>query len=292
MTLLYQERNLENINKLADNTKAVALKWHEYCEKNGLQVLVYETIRTEAQQKANVAKGASQTMKSYHLVGQALDFVMVNSKKEALWSGYGSADAKKAIAEAKRLGFEWGGDWTGFVDKPHLQFNYKGYGTDTFGKKATVSTSSKAPAKNYLENGDEGADVTDLQKKLNKIGGYKLVEDGIFGKKTEDAVRDFQKKYKLSVDGLAGKNTIAKLDSEIKAKEAKKDTGIKSVGKIIVDGVKNYTYIYEKNSDKSKKLGQAKKNATYDISGSVKDWYEIIYKEKRAYIKSKYCSKK
>ncbi|EAE2905586.1 M15 family peptidase, partial [Listeria monocytogenes] len=41
---------------------------------------------------------------------------------------------------------EWGGDWSGFVDNPHLQFNYKGYGTDTFGKGASTSNSSKPSA--------------------------------------------------------------------------------------------------------------------------------------------------
>ncbi|GGH16689.1 hypothetical protein GCM10008013_11610 [Paenibacillus segetis] len=28
------------------------------------------------------------------------------------------------------MDFEWGGDWSGSWDKPHLQYNYKGYGTD------------------------------------------------------------------------------------------------------------------------------------------------------------------
>jgi glucan-binding YG repeat protein len=133
MTLTYEKRNLDNIANLADNTKAAALKWHAFLVANNIDILIYETIRTEAQQRENVAKGASQTMNSYHLKGQALDFVLIKSGKEA-WNGYNSPDVKKAVAEAKCLGFEWGGDWTGFVDQPHLQFNFKGYGTDTFGK--------------------------------------------------------------------------------------------------------------------------------------------------------------
>ncbi|WP_420869169.1 DUF3597 family protein [Cytobacillus horneckiae] len=144
MTLYYFQRNLDNIAKLADNTKAKALKWHEFLVKNDIDILIYETIRTEAKQRENVNKGASQTMKSYHLKGQALDFVPVNSKGETLWNGYEAADVKKAIKEAKRLGFEWGGDWKSFVDKPHLQYNYKGYGTDTFnGSKANSPSDDK-----------------------------------------------------------------------------------------------------------------------------------------------------
>ncbi|XRL87097.1 hypothetical protein P5666_22795 [Bacillus subtilis] len=80
MTMYYYSRNMDNmdnINKLADNTKAAAKKLLAYAEKNKIGVLIYGTIRTEAQQRQNVNKGVSQTMKSYHLVGQALDFVQL-----------------------------------------------------------------------------------------------------------------------------------------------------------------------------------------------------------------------
>lgn len=103
MTLYYLERNLNNIAKLADNTKALALKWHEYLVKNDINILIYETIRTEAKQREYVNSGASQTMRSYHLVGQALDFVPVNSKGKTLWNGYGAADVKKPLKKLSAL---------------------------------------------------------------------------------------------------------------------------------------------------------------------------------------------
>ncbi|MEG7732594.1 M15 family metallopeptidase [Listeria monocytogenes] len=145
MTSYYYSRSLANVNKLADNTKAAARKLLDWSESNGIEVLIYETIRTKEQQAANVASGASQTMRSYHLVGQALDFVMAKSKTVD-WGAYRSDKGKKFVAKAKSLGFEWGGDWSGFVDNPHLQFNYKGYGTDNFGKGASTSNSSKPSA--------------------------------------------------------------------------------------------------------------------------------------------------
>lgn len=80
MTSYYYSRSLANVNKLADNTKAAARKLLDWSESNGIEVLIYETIRTKEQQAANVASGASQTMRSYHLVGQALDFVMAKGK--------------------------------------------------------------------------------------------------------------------------------------------------------------------------------------------------------------------
>ncbi|AEA16333.1 MULTISPECIES: SH3 domain-containing protein [Bacillus] len=132
----YHNRNVSNLNKLADNTKAAAFKWYQYCIDNGIEVLIYETIRTVEQQREYVRKGASQTMRSYHLVGQALDFVPIQSNGTEDWNGYNKEPWASAIRYAKQIGFEWGGDWKGFVDSPHLQYNYKGYGTDTFGKGA------------------------------------------------------------------------------------------------------------------------------------------------------------
>jgi peptidoglycan LD-endopeptidase CwlK len=159
----YHERNLENLQKLGDKTKAVAVKWYEYLIDNGIDVLIYETIRTKEQQAENVRKGASKTMKSYHLVGQALDFVPVKDGK-ADWNGYDDPAIKKAIAKAKEFGFTWGGDWDNdgqttderFVDKPHLQYDKIPYGSDTFKTKdvkitlpepKVVSAKSTAPAK-------------------------------------------------------------------------------------------------------------------------------------------------
>ncbi|KHF28291.1 hypothetical protein LR68_02833 [Anoxybacillus sp. BCO1] len=104
----YHERNLANLEKLAPNTKRAAMEWYNWCIANGIDILIYETIRTEEQQRYYVASGKSQTMKSYHLVGQALDFVpIINGKTD--WNGYGRSDMRQAIAKAKELGFEWAG---------------------------------------------------------------------------------------------------------------------------------------------------------------------------------------
>ncbi|EIB7774673.1 peptidase M15 [Listeria monocytogenes] len=162
MASYYYSRSLANVNKLADNTKAAARKLLDWSENNGIEVLIYETIRTKEQQAANVANGASQTMRSYHLVGQALDFAMTKGKTVD-WGAYRSDKGKKFVAKAKSLGFEWGGDWSGFVDNPHLQFNYKGYGTDTFGKGASTSNSSK-PSANANTNSLGLVDYMNLNK--------------------------------------------------------------------------------------------------------------------------------
>ncbi|WP_342546895.1 M15 family metallopeptidase [Lysinibacillus sp. FSL K6-4013] len=160
--MIYDTRNRTNINKLADHTKLAAINWYDYCINNQIQILIYETIRTVEQQKLNVANGKSQTMKSYHLVGQALDWVLVDANGTALWNAYKTSNADKVINYAKKLGFVSGRDWG--WDAPHLQYEHKGYGTDTFGK--------------FKENGDEltmseynelKKMITDLQKENTEL---------------------------------------------------------------------------------------------------------------------------
>lgn len=85
---------------------------------------------------------------------------------------------------------------------------------------SSTNTSTTTTTKNWIEYGDRGNDVKTLQTKLNKVG-YKLEVNGICGNATVTAIKDFQEKYNLTVDGQAGKNTITKLDSVIAAKENK-----------------------------------------------------------------------
>ncbi|QQO39326.1 endolysin [Microbacterium phage PineapplePluto] len=50
----------------------------------------------------------------------------------------------------------------------------------------------------------------DIQRALNKFG-YKLVEDNIWGRKSSNALADFQKKHGLAVDRIVGPATRQKL---------------------------------------------------------------------------------
>ncbi|TCP29228.1 3D (Asp-Asp-Asp) domain-containing protein [Scopulibacillus darangshiensis] len=58
-----------------------------------------------------------------------------------------------------------------------------------------------------LSSGDEGYDVTVIQDKLKELGYYKGNVDGLFGSLTLNAVKDFQGKKDLAVDGLVGPKT-------------------------------------------------------------------------------------
>ena len=57
--------------------------------------------------------------------------------------------------------------------------------------------------------GSTGDEVTQIQKKLKQWGYYNGDIDGIFGSRTEAAVKSFQRKNGLTADGIAGPQTLA-----------------------------------------------------------------------------------
>ena len=56
--------------------------------------------------------------------------------------------------------------------------------------------------------GSRGSEVTQIQTKLKRWGYYNGNIDGIYGTQTVEAVKYFQRKNNLVVDGIAGKNTL------------------------------------------------------------------------------------
>ncbi|TWD99393.1 peptidoglycan hydrolase-like protein with peptidoglycan-binding domain [Neobacillus bataviensis] len=84
---------------------------------------------------------------------------------------------------------------------------------------STISTSkpssSTKSSPNLLKSGDKGPDVKKLQQYLIKAGEKlpKYGTDSDFGKETEAAVRSFQAKHGLAVDGIVGPKTRAKLET-------------------------------------------------------------------------------
>ena len=103
------------------------------------------------------------------------------------------------------------GKYTGYV--------YKTYVSVT----KTASSSSSSSSATRLEKGSTGSDVKDLQTKLKKLGYYDAYVDGDYGDTTVAAVKAFQKKYNLTADGIAGKETLRKLDSVYKNANSDKD---------------------------------------------------------------------
>lgn len=59
--------------------------------------------------------------------------------------------------------------------------------------------------------GSRGQEVTNIQTRLKNWGYYKGNVDGIYGYQTSNAVKHFQRKNGLTVDGIAGAKTLEAL---------------------------------------------------------------------------------
>lgn len=70
-----------------------------------------------------------------------------------------------------------------------------------------ISKNSKVEA--LSKYGSRGNEVTQIQTKLKRWGYYNGSIDGVYGSKTLEAVKSFQRKNGLTVDGIAGEKTLA-----------------------------------------------------------------------------------
>ena len=73
-------------------------------------------------------------------------------------------------------------------------------GISIYQKESTAETLSKY--------GSRGTEVTQIQTKLKRWGYYSGNIDGIYGTQTVNAVKYFQRKNGLTVDGIAGPATL------------------------------------------------------------------------------------
>ncbi|KAI7252020.1 hypothetical protein KC345_g11521 [Hortaea werneckii] len=97
-------------------------------------------MRTIAEQNALYAQGRTKKGNivtnapggsSYHNYGLAIDFaLLLPDGKSVSWDirrdgdNDKVADWQEVAQEAKKLGFEWGGDWSSFKDYSHLQMSF------------------------------------------------------------------------------------------------------------------------------------------------------------------------
>lgn len=81
-----------------------------------------------------------------------------------------------------------------------------------FGIGMTASSMNVQPVYAAVyQQGSSGSTVKTIQKKLKNWGYYKGAVDGIFGSKTKEAVKYFQRRNGLKADGIVGNKTLAAL---------------------------------------------------------------------------------
>ena len=90
---------------------------------------ITQGLRTLEQQQALFNAGKSQTMRSRHLSGHAVDIAVIDNGT-VTWDfdKYKVvADHIKDVAKLNDVPINWGGDWVTFKDGPHFELNKNVY---------------------------------------------------------------------------------------------------------------------------------------------------------------------
>lgn len=175
----------------------------------GVPIIITQGLRTKAEQNALYAKGRTQQQlnavglshvtaqpkekvvtkaiggTSYHNYGLAIDFALLLPNGSSVsWDMArdgdqdGTLDWREVVEEAKKLGFEWGGDWTSFKDYPHLQM--------TFGLKISQLQGGAQPTETQtakvlaqVERYMKEAEDVKVDKAATVVNGNRLGDDSV-----------------------------------------------------------------------------------------------------------------
>lgn len=90
---------------------------------------ITEGRRSMARQRELLREGKSQTLRSRHLTGHAVDVVAYLGREISWdWKYYERiAEAFKRASAELNIPIEWGGDWKTLKDGPHFQLPHKDY---------------------------------------------------------------------------------------------------------------------------------------------------------------------
>jgi peptidoglycan hydrolase-like protein with peptidoglycan-binding domain len=114
------------------------------------------------------------------------------------------------------------GDQVKYVQQGLIGLGYlEGAADGKYGSKTEAAVQKYQKARGLTADGVAGpktcttlkSEVVEIQRKLKSLGFYKGTIDGIYGSSMTSAVKAFQKEYGLSVDGITGSKTTAKLQS-------------------------------------------------------------------------------
>lgn len=144
--------------------------------------------------------------------------------------------------------------------------------------------------------GSQGTEVRNIQTRLKSWGYYNYTVDGIYGWRTAEAVKKFQRKYNLTADGICGPATLEKIglptgsktstsgDLNLLARiingEARGEsyTGQVAVGAVVLNRVKSSSFpntisgvIYQKGAFTAVSDGQINKTVSQTSYNAARD---------------------
>ncbi|MFS1519063.1 peptidoglycan-binding protein [Bacillus sp. SCS-151] len=135
----------------------------------------------------------------YGHTGQAVKTLQLKLKNLAMYHSHIDGVYGKKTKEAVQL----------FQSKTQLA-------TDGITDQKTLTTLAKFDTlhkQKVLSYGSTGEEVVKLQHQLQNLGYYEGHVDGIFGPLTLAAVKTYQQRNKLTIDGIAGRQTLQHLET-------------------------------------------------------------------------------
>ncbi|MEK4188117.1 M15 family metallopeptidase [Paenibacillus sp. FSL L8-0494] len=172
----------------------------ERCYTRGVPILITQGLRTIAEQNALYEQGRSKPGVivtnarggySYHNFGLAVDFALLLPNGSSVswdmnrdYNGNNIKDWIEVVEEAKKLGFDWGGDWTSFKDYPHFQMVFGLTLTQLrAGSKPSETAMAKATANIDRLKGESEEDMSRIAKLEEQVKELSKVVTGLTNSK-------------------------------------------------------------------------------------------------------------
>ena len=155
---------------------------------------------------------------------------------------------------------------------------------------ATINSASRGmSAASGVKKGRSGTRVKHLQQALIGLGYLSGSADGIYGAKTADAVKAYQRDFGLGVDGSAGKNTMVSIKNTVVTLQSdlsRKGYSTKGIDGIFGSGSKAAVKAYQRavgidatgtaGSKTMKKLYGFALGGTQSGDANVKTWQTTV----------------
>ena len=137
-----------------------------------------------------------------------------------------------------------------------------------------------------LKLGSKGKDVIAVQKALLAFGiKPKVRTNGVFDKTTAEAVKAYQKKNGLKVDGIVGNKTRGKLDKVAKGRKKKVASKTPDYAKLMKDEAKRFEKARKSGADVVAEIKRNPDPAVQKIHKDYLTYYRNLHKDYAKWVK-------
>lgn len=163
---------------------------------------VYDALGHVGMLCCRYVRGSTTTI-SNHSWGTAIDLT-INGVLDTRGDGKTQTGLLKIYKYFNKHGFFWG---AAFRTEDCMHFEASDQLIREWHSDGRLGDGGVVGDNGFLDMGDRGPEVAELQERLNLLISLDLDVDGIFGPATRAAVMEFQRRNALAVDGVVGRRT-------------------------------------------------------------------------------------